>query len=215
MRNRFDQQLDMLNVALTTMGAYCENAIASAVKSLLDTDLNLARQVTEIADRIDQIEREIEELCIRLLLQQQPVAKDLRIISSAMKMVTDMERIGDQAADIAEIVTMTEIKPIDAISLAQMAREAIKMVTDSIESFVKKDIELARAVVLYDDIVDDLFNKVKKELIEIVRNGRQDAGYALDMLMIAKYLERIGDHAVNIAEWVAYSITGVHNRGEL
>ena len=210
MRNRFDQQLDRLNIALATMGAHCENAIASAVKALMDTDLPLANQVLETGGRIDRIEREIEELCIRLLLQQQPVAKDLRIISSAMKMITDMERIGDQAADIAEIVTMTKIKPIDAVSLAQMAREVIKMVTDCIESFVKSDLELAKSVCIYDDVVDNLFDKVKSELIEIVRTGKQDAQYALDILMIAKYLERIGDHAVNIAEWVEYSITGSH-----
>ena len=211
MRNRFDKQLDELNEALAKMGAYCENAIASAAKALTGGDHELARKVIEADAEIDRMEREIEELCVRMLLKQQPVAGDLRFISSAMKMITDMERIADQAADIAEIVTMTEIKPIDAESLAQMAREAIKMVTDSMESFVKSDLPLAKAVIMYDDVVDGLFGQVKSELIEIIKDGRENAGYALDMLMIAKYFERIGDHATNIDEWVEYSITGVHS----
>ena len=210
MRSRFDEELDKLHSALSTMGAYCENAIASAAKALLDGDIELASRVIENEDRIDQIERDIEEMCLRLILQQQPVARDLRVISAAIKMITDMERIGDQASDIAEIVTMTAIKPVDSISLAQMARESIKMVTDSLESFVKSDLGLARSVVEYDDVVDALFDKVKSELIQLIRNGKENPEYVLDILMIAKYFERIGDHAVNIAEWVEYSITGRH-----
>ena len=208
MRTKFDEELEKLHSQLSTMGAFCESAIASSTKALLDGDIDLAKAVIEDEHRIDQIERDIEEMCIRLILQQQPVARDLRIISSAIKMITDMERIGDQASDIAEIVTMTSIKPIDAGILAQMAREAIKMVTDSIEAFVRFDLDLAKSVIVYDDIVDNLFDQVKGELITLIKTGSESAEYVLDILMIAKYFERIADHATNIAEWVSYSITG-------
>lgn len=208
MRTRFDEELEKLHNLLSTMGAYCESAIASSAKALLDGDMTLAQQVMDNEHRINQIEHEIEEMCLRLILQQQPVAKDLRIISSAIKMITDMERIGDQASDIAEIVTMTEIKPIDAGILAQMARESINMVTNSVEAFVRFDLELAKSVIVYDDIVDDLFDQVKVTLIELIKSGSETAEYALDILMIAKYFERIADHATNIAEWVVFSITG-------
>ncbi|MCL1831173.1 MAG: phosphate signaling complex protein PhoU [Oscillospiraceae bacterium] len=208
MRNRFDEELDALHSMLSTMGAYCESAIASATKALLDGDIELAKQVMSSEGRINQIEQHIEEMCLRLILQQQPVAKDLRIISSAIKMITDMERIGDQACDIAEIVTMTDIKPIDAGTLGQMAREAIKMVTESVEAFVRSDLELAKSVIEYDDVVDNLFDKVKSELFQLIKAGSETAEYALDILMIAKYFERIADHATNIAEWVVFSITG-------
>lgn len=208
MRSRYEEQLQLLNKELITMGAYCENAIASVGKALLDGDLALASKVIDLDPKIDQKEKDIETMCLKLLLQQQPVARDLRTISSALKMVTDMERIGDQAADIAEIVTMAKIQPGDALSLGQMARETIKMVTDSIEAFVNADLELARAVIRYDDVVDDLFSKVRHELIEIIKGGIENAEYIVDLLMIAKYFERIGDHATNIGEWVVYSITG-------
>lgn len=208
MRSRYEEQLQLLNKELITMGAYCENAIASVGKALLDGDMALANKVIDIDPKIDQKEKDIESMCLKLLLQQQPVARDLRTISSALKMVTDMERIGDQAADIAEIVTMANIQPGDALSLGQMARETIKMVTDSIEAFVNNDLELARAVIRYDDVVDDLFSRVRHELIEIIKDGIENAEYIVDLLMIAKYFERIGDHATNIGEWVVYSITG-------
>lgn len=213
MRSKFEEQLQLLNKEMVTMGAMCESAIASATKALLDADMELARQVIAMDTKIDQKEKDIETLCLRLLLQQQPVAQDLRIISSALKMITDMERIGDQAADIAEIVTMSNNASSDMISLAQMARETIKMVTDSIDAFVHTDLELAQHTIEYDDVVDDLFYQVRGELIEMIKSGTGDAEYIIDLLMIAKYFERIGDHATNIAEWVVYSMTGERPEG--
>ena len=201
MRNRFDSQLEKLNLELITMGALCEDAISASVKALLDGDETLTEKVFAADAEIDQKERDIEAICMKLLLQQQPVAGDLRVISSALKMISDMERIGDQASDIAEI-TKVHIK--------DMAAAAIKMVTDSVESFVKKDIELASAVMKYDDKVDNLFDCVKDELVRLIAADSENGEYCIDLLMIAKYLERIGDHAVNIAEWVEYSITGTH-----
>lgn len=208
MRSRFQQQLQLLNEELVTMGALCEKAIASAAKALIDGDHSLAIQVIETDALVDQKEKDIETLCLKLLLQQQPVARDLRTISSALKMITDMERIGDQAADIAEIVTMSKLHADDTVSIAQMARETIKMVTDSIDAFVRSDLELAHGVIAYDDVVDDLFYQVRRELIGLIQNGAKNAEYIIDLLMIAKYFERIGDHATNIAEWVVYAITG-------
>ena len=214
MRSKFDEQLAVLNKEMIIMGALCENAIASAAKALLTGDLSLAREAIYSDGEIDEKEREIESLCLKLLLQQQPVARDLRQISSALKMITDMERIGDQAADISEIVTMANIKASDdTLHIGDMARATIRMVTDSIDAFVRQDTNLARAVVDYDDVVDDLFNQVKKTLIEIVGKEPENGEFVIDLLMIAKYFERIGDHAVNIAEWVVFSITGIH-RGE-
>ena len=197
MRNRFDEQLEKLNAELITMGALCEQAITIAINALLygnDDDKVQFNKVHETEREIDQKERDIENLCMRLLLQQQPVAGDLRKISSALKMISDMERIGDQASDLRS-----------KVHISDMAAAAIKMVTDSIDSFVKKDLELAKAVAAYDDVVDRLFIKVKDELLILIKDGDVSC---LDLLMIAKYLERIGDHAVNIAEWVQYSITG-------
>jgi len=211
MRIKFDEQLQLLNNDLIFMGALCEDAIACSVKSLLNSDLSLAETVLKIEKDIDQKERDIEGLCMKLLLQQQPVASDLRLISSALKMVTDMERIGDQAADIAELVAYTDLSESkNDIHIADMAVAVIKMVTDSIDAFVKHDLELAQSVILYDDVVDDLFVKVKNDLIELITLNKQSGEVALDTLMIAKYLERIGDHATNIAEWVVFAITGKH-----
>jgi len=208
MRSRFDEQLAELNSELIKMGALCENAIAMSAKALLDGDVELASQVAEFGAEIDQKERDIETRCMKLLLQQQPVARDLRTISSALKMITDMERIGDQSADIAEIVTMANITASDeTLHIGDMARAVIKMVTDSVDAFVERDIELARSVIDYDDVVDGLFDEVKKALAERFQVGGE-MEYALDLLMIAKYFERIGDHATNIAEWVLYSVTG-------
>lgn len=211
MRNRFDEQLNNLNNELITMGALCEDAISSAVKLLVDNNLKMKETVYETDKQIDQKEREIETLCMKLLMQQQPVASDLRTISSALKMISDMERIGDQASDIAEIAEYANGCGMQSEThIADMARATIKMVTDSIDSFVKKDVELASAVIVHDNTVDDLFDKVKGELITAIENKAANAEALIDLLMIAKYFERIGDHAENIAEWVIYSITGKH-----
>lgn len=210
MRNRFDQQLEQLHADLITMGNLCETAIAAAVDAATKGDEAMAKAAIADDSKIDEMERSIEHLCLKLLLQQQPVARDLRTISSALKMISDMERIGDQAADIAEItrdIADNSIK--DLVPIGDMARATIKMVTDSVDSFVRKDLGLAEAVISSDDVVDDLFLQVREELIR--RIGMGDSGeVCIDLLMIAKYLERIGDHAVNIAEWVEYSLTGHH-----
>lgn len=211
MRNRFDEQLIHLNNELITMGALCEEAISGCVKYLIDKDIAMRDNTLEADKQIDQKERDIERLCMKLLMQQQPVATDLRVISSALKMISDMERIGDQASDIAEIVKHIQKNNVESNThISDMARATIKMVTDSVESFVKKDISLAEAVIKNDDEVDTLFNKVKSELIQAIQNSEDNAEALIDLLMIAKYFERIGDHAENIAEWVIYSITGQH-----
>ncbi len=212
MRNHFDNQLTALNNELISMGALCENAIAGSVKALLEGDVGLAASIVRMDREIDHKEREIESLCLKLLLQQQPVASDLRLISSALKMITDIERIGDQASDIAEIVTFLSGACGHNSHIDEMARATIKMVTEALDAFVRRDLELARSVIMYDDVVDTLFTKCKKDLIEAIRTAPDDGGRVLDLLMIAKYLERIGDHATNIAEWVEFSITGTHRR---
>lgn len=209
MRSKFDEQLELLHKELIQIGALCENAIAMATKSLVDGDTKIAGKVPELSVEIDQKERDIEALCMKLLLQQQPVAKDLRVISSALKMVTDMERIGDNSGDIAEIVTMANILPSDNTeNIQNMARATIKMVTDSIDAFVKRDIELARAVIAYDDVVDGYFDEIKTDLIKWLETPEENGEKILDLLMIAKYFERMGDHAAEIAKWVLFSITG-------
>ena len=211
MRNKFDSQLEKLNLELITMGSLCEDAISASVKGFLDDDDALCRKAVETEDEINRKERDIESICMKLLLEQQPVARDLRVISSALKMISDMERIGDQAYDIAEIAKFIKNSNVKSkIHIKDMAAAATKMVTDSIESFVKKDVELARAVMAYDDKVDNLFDCVKDELVQLITEDKANGEFCIDLLMIAKYLERIGDHAVNIAEWVEYSITGTH-----
>ncbi len=211
MRNKFDEQLNTLNNELITMGALCEEAISSVIKLLVDNDLKMKERVFETEKQIDRKERDIETLCMRLLLQQQPVASDLRYISSALKMISDMERIGDQASDIAEMAEYVNCSGLNSeIHIADMARATILMVTDSIESFVRKDMDLAHDVIEHDNIVDDLFDKVKGELISAIEQKSANAEALTDLVMIAKYFERIGDHAENIAEWVIYSITGKH-----
>ena len=211
MRNKFDQQLEQLHLELIKMGALCEEAISASVKALLDGDQSMAENSIAREKDIDQKERDIESLCMKLLLQQQPVARDLRTISSALKMISDMERIGDQAQDIANMAKFVKVQEIaHKIHIGEMAEAAIKMVTESIDSFVKRDLEAAKNVVKYDDVVDNLFIKVKDELPELVQKDAKNAEYYIDLIMIAKYLERIGDHATNIAEWVEFSITGVH-----
>lgn len=211
MRNKFDSQLEKLNLELITMGALCEDAISASVKGFLDDDDALCQKAVETEDEINRKERDIESICMKLLLEQQPVARDLRVISSALKMISDMERIGDQAYDIAEIAKFIKNSNVKSkIHIKDMAAAATKMVTDSVDSFVKKDVELARAVMAYDDKVDNLFNCVKDELVQLITEDNANGEFCIDLLMIAKYLERIGDHAVNIAEWVEYSITGTH-----
>ena len=214
MRSRFDEQLKVLNKKMIEMGAQCEELIALVAKALLNGDVEGARKAKEQGHEIDQMEREIESICLKLLLQQQPVAKDLRVISAALKMITDMERIGDQAEDIAEIITFLDGRTgEESHDIRLMAEATIKMVTDSIDAYVKQDLELAKSVSDYDDVVDDAFDRVKQTLIKMISENTADGEYAVDLLMIAKYFERIGDHAVNIAEWVEFSVTGVH-KGE-
>lgn len=211
MRKQFDDQLRLLNDDLIRMGAMCEEGISAAAKAMLDENAKLAIQVSEVEVQIDEIERSIEALCMQLLLQQQPVASDLRQISSALKMISDMERIGDLAEDIAELVPYVgRIHDCNREDLSNMARMAIGMVTDSVDSFVRRDIELARRVMNADDGVDNLFDSVKKQLIAQITAKPEDGESLMDLVMVAKYLERIADHATNIAEWVVYSLTGVH-----
>ncbi len=211
MRSRFDEQLAQLNREMIEMGALCEEVIALASKALTEGDMSLAKKVAPLDAEIDQKERNIESLCLKLLLQQQPVAKDLRQISAALKMITDMERIGDQAEDIAEIILFLNGRSAENDDiLREMARATINMVTQSVDAYVKRDIILAEQVVAGDDAVDDYFDQVKRSLIKKIAQNPSDGEYALDILMIAKYFERIGDHAVNLAEWVIFSVTGTH-----
>ena len=211
MRSRFDEQLALLNRKMIEMGALCEEVIAAAAKALMTGDTALATQVAPRAAEIDHQERDIEALCLKLLLQQQPVARDLRQISAALKMITDMERIGDQAEDIAEIITTLGGRTgAECRDIRVMAEATIKMVTDSVDAYVRQDLSLARAVIEYDDVVDEAFCRVKGTLIAMIAQNTADGEYALDLLMIAKYFERIGDPAVNIAEWVEFSVTGEH-----
>ena len=213
MRNYFDEQLELLNVELIRMGSLCEDAIMGASRTLMGEE-GFAKQVNDAEHEIDQKERDIENLCFKLLLKQQPVARDLRQVSAALRMISDMERIGDQASDIVENARYIQGNTYESnLHIRDMAEATMKMVTDSIDSFVKKDLNIAKEVILYDDVVDELFGKVKQELIGLLtREDRNEelGEFCIDMLMIAKYFERIGDHATNIAEWVEYSITGTH-----
>lgn len=211
MRNKFDSQLNTLNRELIEMGSLCENAIGCAVSALLNHNKDMAKETLSIEDEINQVERDIEGLCLKLLLQQQPVARDLRLISAALKMITDMERIGDQAADIAEIVLHTNsFDDCSSKHIPEMTTCVSKMMTESIDAFVGKNLSLAKDVISRDDEVDELFEKVYNDLKQYIIENSKRASVALDMMMTAKYLERIGDHAVNIAEWVVFSITGAH-----
>lgn len=211
MRSRFDQQLALLNRELTLMGALCEDILSKVSQSMMDWDPDLKKNIQPVAQEIDQKERDIEALCLKLILHQQPVARDLRVISAALKIITDMERIGDQAEDIAEIITYLGGRTGDThTQIQKMARAAIGMVVDSVDAYVRKDLALAEKAIQEDDVVDNYFTAIKKDLIGWIAQQPQDGEYALDLLMIAKYLERIGDHATNIAEWVIFSITGKH-----
>lgn len=213
MRSRFDQQLMQLNEMLVQTGELCEQAISQTMVALSSSSDEIAREVIRADAHIDQMERDIEHLCLKLLLQQQPVAGDLRQVSAALKMITDMERIGDQAADIAEIVKSTDMSLVRGFpKIPQMAAKTAEMVHDAVRSFVDRDLALATATQAADDAVDRMFDDVATEMIDfIVHADAADAQKAIDVIMIAKYLERIGDHATNIAEWVDFSITGVHD----
>lgn len=212
MRSKFDAQLDLLNSELIKMGALIENAIDSATKALIKQDVELAKYTIGIEELVDEKERKIESMCLNLLLRQQPVARDLRVISAILKMITDMERIADQSSDIAELAIYLAderfIKKMEHIP--QMAKATAKMVSSSIDAFVRKDPKLANQVVGYDDVVDGLFDIIKNELIDRICENPANGEQAVDLLMITKYYERIGDHAVNIADWVIFSMTGEH-----
>ena len=208
MRNVFHEQLDQLNVELIKMGAMCEEAISAATKAYLDGDKELGQRAVQLEQDIDHKERDIESQCMNLLLRQQPVASDLRVVSAAMRMISDMERIGDQASDIAEIARdMKRSAVVREVPMEQMATAAIKMVTDSVDSFVRGDLDLAHSVIVQDNGVDQLFLDIRGELIALIAQGK-DGELCLDLMMIAKYFERIGDHACNIAQWVEYALTG-------
>lgn len=216
MRNRFEEQLKMLHSELIEMGQLCEQVISRTYEVIRDGNLEAAAEIQKRDSLIDQKEQDIERLCYKLLLQQQPVARDLRKISAALKMITDMERIGDQAADIAEIVETgvllenQEKLGQSKLSLGEMSQATIHMVISSIDAYVKQDLEIAQQVIAYDDVVDDLFVEIRTQLIREINGDTTSKEQALDMLMIAKYYERIGDHATNIAEWVEFSILGKH-----
>ena len=220
MRSRFDEQLALLNRELIEMGARCEEVIALAAKSMADGDVRLAKQVAPLDAEIDQKERDIESLCLKLLLQQQPVARDLRQISAALKMITDLERIGDQAEEIADIIGFSVYNKASgafeykagAVMTNLLLADEINRTSSKTQSALLEAMEEGH-VSIEDDIVDEYFLQVKSKLIAKIAKDPDDGEYALDLLMIAKYFERIGDHAVNIAEWVIFSVTGVH-RGE-
>ncbi len=211
MRSHFDEQLAQLNKELIEMGALCEEIIALASKALSGANGQMAKKVAALDNEIDEKERDIESLCLRLLLQQQPVAGDLKQISATLKMITDMERIGDQAEDIAEIINFLDGRTFENDELLrEMARATINMVTNSVDAYVKHDIMLAKEVVKSDDTVDKYFDEIKHELIDKISKNPDDGEYAIDLIMIAKYFERIGDHAVNIAGWVIFSVNDTH-----
>ena len=213
MRNMFDSQLNTLHRKLIEMGSACETAIDLAVRALLEGNADIAHEAASHDREIDQMERDIEAICLKMLLQQQPVARDLRQISAAMKIITDMERIGDQAEDIGEIVPFLNGRTgTECEDIRLMAETAQQMVRSSIDAYVNQDMALVKKVISMDDIVDDAFDRTKETLIHMISSNREDGQYCLDLLMIAKYLERIGDHATNIAEWVEFSITGQHTK---
>lgn len=210
MRSHFDKQLEQLNNELIEMGTLIEKAIAMAINALVNEDVEKAKQAIEFDAAINDQEKTIESLCMKLLLQQQPVAKDLRLISSALKMITDMERIGDHAADISEMTILLAGRPYlkELTLLQELAKETTVMVVQSIDAFVNRSVEMAERVIKHDDIVDNLFMQEKKRLIKSINENVESGEQAADLLMIAKYFERIGDHATNIAEWVIFAITG-------
>ena len=216
MRNQFDRELARLSSELMEMGALIEDAITNAVGALAPDGTASAKRAMELEEQIDETERDIERRCLRLLLQQQPVARDLRAISTALKMITDMERIGDQARDISEIaLTLPRGGALELEHIPRMAEATIHMVKGAIDAFIARDEARANEVIAYDDVVDELFSRVRDEIAALLRRERESSETAIDFLMIAKYFERIGDHAVNIAEWVVFSITGTHKSAKI
>ena len=211
MRSRYDEELKNLHGALIDMGAMIESAISGAITALENRDIQKAKDIIAYDEEIDAQERLIEEMCMKLLLRQQPVARDLRMISTALKLITDMERIGDHAADISELAIMLRDLPqMNSNSLREMAVQTSAMLMSSVKAYVEQDEEKARAVIRQDDVVDDLFVTVKREMIEAIRQNSDCSEAAADLLMAAKYFERIGDHATNIAEWTIYAVYGSH-----
>ena len=217
MRNRFDRQLEQLNIEMIEMGALCEDMIHLAGKLVDTKSKEMISRINDLEEEINQKERDIERRCMKLLLQQQPVAGDLRVISAALKMVSDMERIGDQAVDIAGIVKKSDVVTVmnHHTHVLMMAARTLAMVTKAVDSFVKKDLDAANEVIKADDEVDALFSKVKKEVISLIHEDPENGEACVAIVMIAKYFERIGDHASNIAEWVEFSMTGEYKGGSL
>lgn len=218
MRNRFDSQLEALNRGIIEMGALVEDSLKASIDALLAFDRETAKKIVVGDKEIDQKMKEIETLCLRLLLSQQPVARDLRLISASLKMVGDLERIGDQAADIAEIVagcTDKDGAPLKLAAIPPMGIDVLKMLAQSIDAFVRKDLKLAQIVIDSDDDVDFLFRSAKRELVKTIRNTESDAECIINSIMIAKYLERIGDHALNVARWAIFAETGTHHGANL
>ena len=213
MRTKFDEQLHMLNQEMMHMGSMIEDKIQKAIEALIGQNSALAKEIMEADNEVDREQKKIENICFNLLMQQQPVARDLRVISAAMKMVTDMERIGDHAADISEMTVMMASEPyaVDLSDIKKMASETVLMLIQSIEAYVEKDMLKAQSVIDHDDIVDELFNKVKQELIEMIRKNPAVSEQAADMLMVAKYFERIGDHATNLAELIIFALDDKKN----
>lgn len=212
MSNGLDKQLKELNEEMIKMGTLIEAAIGFAINALVNQDMEMAKKAVNFDDQIDDQEKKIEDKCLKLLLRHQPVAKDLRVVSSALKMITDMERIGDHASDIAEItILLSKEEKLKILTpIKEMAKETTCMVIDSIDAFVNRDIDLAKKVIKKDDKVDALFSQLKDEMVKLINANEEDGEQATDLLMIGKYFERIGDHATNIAEWVIFSITGEH-----
>ena len=217
MRDNYQKKLEQMQKELLEMGMLCEEAIQKTYRLLVSEQEceELVKAIDVLEREIDAKERRIEADCIQLFLQQQPVASDLRLISSALKMITDLERIGDHATDIAEILETGSIKvPAKDIDLAKMAEIAMDMINRSVESYVQKDLEMAREVIDRDDVLDELFINVRKEISRCSAEGVYTNAQTLDLLMIAKYYERLGDHATNVAEWVEFSLTGKHRSGK-
>jgi phosphate transport system protein len=213
MRSHFDNELEILNNELIKMGSLVESKIEDSIKALINRDTALAKDIMSRDDEVDDMEKSIENRCLQLIIRHHPVASDLRLISSILKMITDLERIGDQAADIAEIsLLLADQEYIKELrDIPKMAEATIKMLKNSIDAFVNKSLDLAHEVIAFDDVVDDLFDVVKDDLISLINKDIKYGEQAINFIMIAKYLERIGDHAQNIAEWVVFSIAGVHH----
>lgn len=213
MRTKFDEQLHMLNQEMMHMGSMIEEKIQKAIEALIGQNRSLAKKIMDGDCEVDREQKKIENICFNLLMQQQPVARDLRVISAAMKMVTDMERIGDHAADISEMTVMMSDTPYvaDLEDIKKMASETVLMLIRSIEAYVEKDMLKAQSVIDHDDIVDDLFHKNKQDLIELIQKNPAVSEQAADMLMVAKYFERIGDHATNLAENIIFALDDKKN----